>query len=235
MHNYHFVKMQRQNTSTGPQTNDNGNRSATRTKRSVAEPKTFWENATTLTFSFMEELPESVRYRIELAVRRWEPFVSLAFELVENGKGQIRIALGGPDSYSAVGTDALLIDPNEPTLVVSVEPDSPSFEHVLIHEFGHALGFSHAHLHPDAEIPWDKEAVYDYFIFQLGWEREQVDANLFTFDTEKSTLLFPYDKLSIMHYSIPGFLTRKKVESGSNMTISEGDKSFARAIYPPIN
>jgi hypothetical protein len=77
--------------------------------------------------------------------------------------------------------------------------------------------------------------VYDYFIFQLGWEREQVDANLFTFDTEKSTLLFPYDKLSIMHYSIPGFLTRKKVESGSNMTISEGDKSFARAIYPPIN
>jgi hypothetical protein len=235
MHNYPFVKMQKQNTTTEPKTNDDSNRSATRTKRSVGKPSAFWDNASTITFSFMEQLPDSVAYRIEVAIRRWEPFVNLAFELVENGKGQIRIALGGADNHSAVGTDALMLDPDEPTLVVSVEPDNPYFEYVLTHEFGHALGFHHAHLHPDAEIPWDKEAVYEYYINQLGWNEEEVDANLFTFDSEKHTLFFPYDKLSIMHYSIPGFLTLNKVEIGINMRISEGDQLFARAIYPPIN
>jgi hypothetical protein len=205
-----------------------------RGRRSVGHANNFWENASTLTFSFMQDLPDELKYRVELGIRQWEPFVSLAFELVENGAGQIRIALGGNESYSAIGTTALHVDPDEPTLVVGAEPENPHFEPSLLHEFGHALGFHHAHLHPAANIPWNEEAVYKYFVDEQGWDEEEVDSNIFD-DAPEHFFSGEYDKDSIMHYAIPNFLTLNNFEVGYNTKLSMGDKLLARRAYPGIN
>ena len=206
-----------------------------RPKRSVGYSNAFWENASTVTFSFMDDVPDELAYRIEMAMRQWEPFVSLAFELVENGKGQIRIALGGTANYSAIGTNALRMAAQEPTMAIGLDPASPYFEATVIHEFGHALGFHHAHLHSDANIQWNKPAVYAFYNKEVNWDEEEVDLNLFGIESGSTVLQGEYDRHSIMHYAIPGFLTLNDAWFAFNTKLSEGDKRFARKVYPAID
>lgn len=206
-----------------------------RHQRSVAYTHYFWENACTLTISFLHDVPVELRDRIERGIRQWEPFVSLAFEVVADSKGQIRIAVGGTDSYSTMGTEALTVDAGYPTLMIGVKPEDPDFDRTLLHEFGHALGFHHAHLHPEANIEWNKPVVYDFFKTNFGWSKAQVDQNLFDLDPTYTSSFGEYDKDSIMHYPIPNFMTLSNWQTGINSVLSEGDKLFARQIYPPIN
>ncbi len=222
MHRYPFVKMRRSNFTSRP-----------RSKRSIAYSNRLWDNASTVTFSFMEDLPDELEYRVERVIRQWEPFVSLTFEQVE--QGQIRIALNGRENYSAIGTEALEFDPAEPTLVIQTAPQDPLFEATLLHEFGHALGFHHAHLHPDANIPWDIEAVYKYYRETAGWNDDEIELNLFSLDSRNSISQGEYDTLSIMHYPVPNFMTLGNFEIAFNRKISERDKRLARQSYPAID
>ncbi|WLH36773.1 M12 family metallopeptidase [Pseudomonas sp. FP2196] len=205
-----------------------------RRKRSLAYSDFFWENASTLKISFLHDIPLELKDRVERIIRQWEPFVSLAFEVVEDYKGEIRIALGGQESYSTIGTQALTVDTRFPTMTIGVEPDNLAFERTLLHEFGHALGFHHAHLHPEANIPWNKPVVYDFFETVFGWSKEQINHNLFDLDSTHPLSFGKYDKDSIMHYPIQDFMTVSNWQTGINSTLSEGDKMFARQIYPPI-
>lgn len=222
MHRYPFVKMRRSNFASRP-----------RSKRSIAYSNRLWDNASTVTFSFMEDLPDELEYRVERVIRQWEPFVSLTFEQVE--QGQIRIALNGRENYSAIGTEALEFDPAEPTLVIQTDPQDPLFEATLLHEFGHALGFHHAHLHPDANIPWNIEAVYKYYRETAGWNDDEIELNLFSLDSRNSISQGEYDTLSIMHYPVPNFMTLGNFEIAFNRKISERDKRLARQSYPAID
>jgi len=224
MQQYAFVKMRRPDTAPGQ-----------RHKRSTAYSNRFWENASTVRFSFTQDLSDDLKYRIERVIRQWEPFVSLTFELAEAWEGQIRIALYGSENYSAIGTQALEFDRDEATLVLEMDPSNPMFEATLLHEFGHALGFHHAHLHPDANIPWDKEAVYKYYREDSQWTEEDVELNVFSFEQGNTVFLGEYDPLSVMHYAVPNFMTRGDFQISNNMIISEGDKQLARRCYPAID
>lgn len=234
MHIYHFVKTSSLNECSIPH-NDQTSSTAKRHKRSVAHSSNLWENASTVTISFASDIGVELRDRMEFVIRRWEPFVSLAFELAEDDEGQIRIAVGGNDSYSALGTDALSMDPASPTLVIGLSAQDSGFETTLLHEFGHALGFNHAHLHPDANIPWNKPAVYKYFGDTQGWTAMEIEQNIFGVPSINPAVLGDYDRASIMHYEIPEFLTHNNWKSGRNTTLSEGDKRSARMLYPPID
>jgi hypothetical protein len=224
MEHYAFVKTYRPNTAKG-----------LRNKRSTAYSNRLWENASTVTFSFMQDLSDDLKYRIERVIRQWEPFVSLTFELVAASEGQIRIALDGGENYSAIGTEALEVDVDEATLVLGEDPANPIFDATLLHEFGHALGFHHAHLHPDANIPWDREAAYKYYREEHKWTDEDIELNLFSFEKDNTVFLGEYDPLSIMHYPVPNFMTRGNFEMGDNIKISERDKQLARSCYPAID
>ncbi|MFI8224640.1 M12 family metallopeptidase [Pseudomonas sp. NPDC085632] len=224
MHHYPFVKMRNRNFTSGE-----------RHKRSIACSNRLWDNASMVTFSFMEDLPDELAYRIERIIRQWEPFVSLTFALVEQGQGQIRIALNGEANWSAVGTEALELDPEEPTLVIQTDPQNPLFEATLLHEFGHALGFHHAHLHPDANIPWNIEAVYEHFREIQGWNPDEIELNIFRLDSCDMTSRGEYDRLSIMHYPVANFMTHGNFEIAFNLKLSDRDKRLARQSYPAID
>ena len=205
-----------------------------RRKRSIGYYSKFWENGRTITVSFMQDLSDDLEYRIERIIRQWEPHLSLAFEFVEGRQGEIRIALDSEHNESCLGTDALIADPNEPTLSLAAKPDDSTFEQILLHEFGHALGLLHAHLHPEARIPWNKEKVYNFYKTTWGWSESDINHNLFDFETGPDIYLGDYDKKSIMHYPIPNELTLGDWEVGINLTLSAQDKINTRKIYPPL-
>ncbi|MDQ0126075.1 hypothetical protein J2W17_005049 [Pseudomonas lini] len=205
-----------------------------RRKRSVGYYSKFWKNGTTLTISFMDDVRKDMQRGAERIIREWEPHVGLRFEFVEPGQGEIRIAMRGKDSYSTIGTDALLRQPDEPTLVVGIDHPNMVFRQTILHEFGHALGLHHAHLHPQANIPWNREIVYEHYTNDIGWSRENIDHNLFDLETNADIFLGDYDKNSVMHYCIPNFLTYGDWFVGINPEISAQDKINISNIYPAL-
>lgn len=205
-----------------------------RKKRSLGYYSKLWDAGSTLTVGFMNDLSDALAYRLELIIRQWDPHHNLALDFQSGNATDIRIFLGGTRNDSYLGTEALLAPRSEPTLNLSVAPDDPKFASVLLHEFGHALGLDHMHLHPDANIPWNREKVYQYYKNNSGWTRDEVDAFLFDFPNDPDAFLGTYDPTSIMHYEIPSFLTDGVWETGWNLTISEQDKINLRKVYPAL-
>lgn len=201
-------------------------------KRSTGFISKFWPNRSTITVSFMEDLSDKLKYRVERVIRRWEPHMSLAMEFVEGRQANIRISLNGMQNRSELGNNALYIPADIPTLTLATPSDHPSFEPDLLHEFGHALGLNHEHQHPDANIPWDMDRTYRYFKERFGWDENDVNSQIFEVHYDADVFRGSYDKKSIMHYQVPNEITLGDWEVGVNTTISEQDKINLRKIYP---
>ena len=205
-----------------------------RSKRAVGDYSKYWDNGRTITLSFMEHIPDQLEYRVERIIRLWDPHHSLALDFVKNRPANIRIYLGGKRNESYLGTDALVAPRDQPTLFVATNPDHWAFECTLLHEFGHALGLQHEHLHPHARIPWNKEKVYTFYQVSQGWSKKEVDLNLFNVREQPNLYTGTYDKKSIMHYRVPNELTHGNWQVGDNLEISEQDKINLRVIYPRL-
>ena len=110
-------------------------------------------------------------------------------------------------------------------------PDD-EFSRTTIHEFGHALGCVHEHSSPAATIPWNRDAVYAYYLRNDGWSKEEVDAQLFSVWAAAETKFTPFDRDSIMEYPVPPELTTNGFSIGWNRVLSNADKAFIREMYP---
>jgi hypothetical protein len=115
-----------------------------------------------------------------------------------------------------------------------LEPDSTDedYAQVVLHEFGHAIGCIHEHQTPIAGIPWNKDAVYDYYINKLNWTKRDVDVNFFLIFDSDSTNFSAFDPRSIMIYPIPKEFTVGGFEVPWTNYLSEQDKDFIATIYP---
>jgi hypothetical protein len=242
MHTHHFVRMAQplnEQNSYDAAVNENPSNVVNalpggRRKRSVGYYSKFWKNGKTITISFMHGARSDMKRDAERIIREWEPYVNLSFKFVEPDQGEIRIAMEGTDSHSSIGTDALLVQPNKATLVVGIFHPNMVFRQVILHEFGHALGLHHAHLHPQANIPWDRKKVYEHYTTEVGWSRADIEHNLFDLETGADTFLGTYDKYSVMHYRVTNALTSGDWYVGVNTEISEQDKINISKIYPPL-
>ncbi len=193
-----------------------------------------WKPGQTLRVRFLDGDP-SVQWKVQKLAHQWSQYANLKFAFGNYADAQIRISFKTGGSWSYIGTDALNIPQNQPTMNYGwLTPTSTDqeFSRVVLHEFGHAIGCIHEHQHPQAGIPWNTEAVYRYYSQTAGWSKEQTDINIFTRYSQDITQFTQYDTTSIMHYPITKDLTLNGFEVGWNRQLSDADKRFAAEVYP---
>jgi predicted Zn-dependent protease len=189
-----------------------------------------WKAFRTLSVTFLDNLTNEEQTQYREVIREWGNHINLDIVFTSERDADIRIKTKTSDNSSAVGTDALTVDVQNPTMYIAEKPGSSRFRTVLLHEFGHALGFEHEHLHPYANIPWNKQKVYDHFT-RLGMSRAAIDENFFTKINQKMSVT-AYDPKSIMHYPIEKTFTDGVFEVTENTELSRLDIHMARTVYP---
>lgn len=203
--------------------------------RAVAMYKQLWNPSRELTISFLGRPPESLKEAIKALIREWEPYISLTFNFIDGSNGNIRIETNADTNGSVIGTEALRIAAGQPTMFIAAKLSDFDFRTVVLHEFGHALGLHHEHLHLDANIPWNKEKVYEEYSKKYGMSRAEVDLNIFTPLAIDDIVVGAYDKTSIMHYPVEKELTDGVFEIPMNTEISIEDKRVIQILYPASN
>lgn len=196
-----------------------------------------WLPGRTISVSFLDG-DDTVKNRLIPFAKEWEEHANLTFDFRTDGQSEanIRISFEHQGSWSYLGTDALVIDPSEPTMNFGwLTPASADEEYsrVVLHEFGHAIAAIHEQQSPVADIPWDKEAVYRYYALQ-GWDREQTDRNVLRRRDRKLFNHTQYDSTSIMQYAVPNALTIGDFEIPWNTVLSPLDMEFIGTMYPGL-
>lgn len=195
-----------------------------------------WKPGRTLRVRFLDG-NSVVHRKIEAYAHQWSQHANIKFKFGSDPNAEIRISCRqGDGSWSYLGTDALNVDKDKPTMNYGwLTPTSSDDEYsrVVLHEFGHALGCIHEHQHPKAGIPWNRDAVYRYYMGPPNnWTKEQVDNNLLRLLDRDSTQFSKFDTQSIMLYAIPKELTIGGFEVGWNRQLSVTDKQFIGRTYP---
>ncbi|UYY57086.1 M12 family metallopeptidase [Sphingomonas sp. S2-65] len=155
----------------------------------------------------------------------------------------IRIGYTQPGYWSMIGQDSLVhVGQLEESMNFQrfdiSPPTETEFQRVVLHEFGHALGFYHEHQQQDegceGELNWP--AVYQY----LGgppnnWSQETIDFNLRSSRYMTGDIKTDFNVKSIMLYTFPiDFYrdgARNRCYSPGNTALSPGDTQLLRMAY----
>lgn len=184
----------------------------------------------------------TVHAQVLATARRWTLHANLAFKDVTEKPAEpaeIRVSFGAKGDRSAwsyIGTDCLEIAASEPTMHLGdleIGNGLSDLQRVVLHEFGHALGFIHEHQSPAAAIPWNLPEVYRYYAAPPSyWNAQQVLHNIVGRYRGTVTQYSNFDPHSIMLYPIAKELTDGMFEIAPNYELSATDRAFARNIYP---
>ncbi len=230
--------------------------SADRQPRIVTSFTKYWARGRTLKIRFLGNTPPTLQQAIFDTACRWLPHVNLKFVMQTSGDAEIRIAIDQGLHWSAVGTDALLAYKHQdvPTmgfdLTRLIDPQkliglqgrslaafdirsvlTADFERIVLHEFGHALGAEHEHQHPNANIPWDEQAVLNAYAAK-GMSEAFIRQNILNRYEAADYSYSGYDPQSVMHYNVPQEHTLGDFEiDNSGLTLSAKDIEFMSDVY----
>jgi len=150
----------------------------------------------------------------------------------------IRVELFGEGSWSYIGSIAEQIGNGRPTMRLGWaqwafdNEDWINLRAVVLHEFGHALGLRHEHLHPENTLDWNLDALCAYYVDQLGWEWPQVEKTWLTTLDPATHTFYPYDSKSVTHYPVEQRFLRSGAAVPHAWNLSDGDRRVGRLMYP---
>lgn len=189
-----------------------------------------WSAGRVLRIAFMDgAAAQKAEVRAQAEV--WLPFVNLSYLWdVPVKTADIRISFQQKGAWSLIGTDALSVPSNQPTMNFGfLQPGTAT------HEFGHALGCIHEHQSPGAGvIPWIVSRVYQYYGGPPNsWSRATIDQNILAHYNQERTQFTAWDKGSIMEYPIdPQLVSDPAYAVGWNTALSPVDQQYIASVYP---
>lgn len=196
-----------------------------------------WEPGQEITVAFyIVGASVSIIENVKAIAKEWEQYANIKLVFVQSyADALIRVGFVKGSSYSLIGRDVLLEDPAKATMNFGwlLGATQSETRRVVLHEFGHALGFIHEHQTFGNGIPWDREKVYAYYAQQDGyWTKEAVDQNVFYKYSYSETNYSSFDRHSIMQYPVPKELTTDSSSIEMNRELSATDKQYAALFYP---
>ncbi|KAI1131246.1 hypothetical protein F5Y10DRAFT_234129 [Nemania abortiva] len=223
-----------------------------------ANTSLFWNDKRPLTVSFLdtcETLPvffldayntlsladEAVRGLVKAGAQDWARGTSLRFKFLRTDEpnqdqANIRISFRGNGSHSVVGTT--FVPAGDPTMNLCFQYCTTEREMMglILHEFGHALGFLHEHSSPQCPFDLDRNAIAEYYKDRLleGTSlNDWIDVNFMKLEKERAVDVSPFDERSIMMYEILPSWSDAKKRIGGSQTLSDMDRQMVRKWYPP--
>ncbi|MFC1836498.1 M12 family metallopeptidase [Thermodesulfobacteriota bacterium] len=193
-----------------------------------------WDSGATLRVAFTGG-ESGLLGMIEAYANVWTEYANIKWAFGDHPRSDIRISFReGGGHWSYIGTDSLSVPPGEPTMNLDLGSGASEVDirSVTLHEFGHALGCIHEHQNPEGGIPWNVDAVFEYYRRTQGWSDREIEENILDKYSSDQINASEYDPLSIMHYPIPNWLTQGDFEVDWNRALSTGDKAFIGGEYP---
>lgn len=206
----------------GPSTEANGSSS----KR--------WVNGSTVRVRFRGG-STLLRNKVIQYAKSWEAYANITFSFVaDNATADIKVAFDKGGSWSTLGTDARRQSTSMNYGWFTDRTSDIEFRRTITHEFGHALALDHEQSHPDSNIPWNVQAVYDYYMgYPNYWTKRQIDYNVLSVNSRTGLNYNAYDTKSIMHYPVDASFTTNNIAiAPNNTTISQGDINYVKTYYP---
>ena len=193
-----------------------------------------WATGKHIRVGFFNGTPAQQERLLAIA-REWEQYANISFVTSPVENAHVRVLLANSRAnYTFVGKDILKVMQGQPNMQIDLslfEGGPQRLTMVVLHQFGHVLGMTHEHDAPEGGIQWDHKAVIKAF-GRLGWQKGDVEANIFDLYTHRMANGFFYDALSIMHWAVPGRFTKNGYSFEWNGTLSAGDKAWAASQYP---
>jgi hypothetical protein len=197
-----------------------------------------WKNGETITVSFLDGDP-ALQKRVRDMAQRWTApeMANLEFQFLNHNNTDIRISFKNKGSWSLLGkycrnrTDTSLPTMNFGWLTPASTEEV--LRRVVLHEFGHAVGFIHEHQNPLNSIQWNRDAVIsDLQGPPNNWSIDEINTNMFDQPPLNDVFATPVDKASIMLYPIPASWTLDGFSAALNSDLSADDRALAKKIYP---
>lgn len=216
----------------------------------VSDPHDRWKH-TILRVCFLED--RSISTQVAKIASKWNNIANFTLDFGDldyprlcdpNTPSEIRITYDSwppRGHWSLIGTKSMdRKDQTTPTLKlesydgsVRDPPKEPEFTWLILHEFGHAIGFQHEYRNPlggcDKEFRWDD-------IYARWGNKEEADAQLRQVKDSSAYGFSNYDKQSVMRYYYPAEYFEKGMDSpcyGEPVSdLSPVDKEGLRAAYP---
>lgn len=213
-------------------------------------------------FELITQCEQRVKAQILAWANEWSRFGSINFVLTDSWhSADIRVGIDD-ECYANKRDNALYGNCGSwaylgKTFTRGVSPEKPTMnfdwvtKSVVLHEFGHALGFAHEQSSPLRNIVWNEQVAVDYFSKRNQWTESYTRQQISYVLTDPYTVTVgEYDQNSIMHYSVRRFDdlgqplilnmdeacnsngTRLCIEGG--IDLSNNDKRGMSLIYPSL-
>ncbi len=103
---------------------------------------------------------------------------------------------------------------------------------VVLHEFGHSLGFTHEQNNPKIRSKWKREAAIQYFMKKYKSSRQRIEDWLFNSKHDRGKNWGELDPNSVMAYYFPGKLFKDGKSFGGGSWLTRQDIKGVQRLFP---